>query len=85
MIEHSNCNNCGQDQAWKWMKGKGHSAPRKMCWDMTIEMKDGTQIELLFVCESTGTFEDQNCKIDESRSKIKDLSSKLSFRLTEKH
>ena len=77
VIEHSGCNNCGKDQGWQWMRGR--TAPTKICWDIELETRDGTNVTLPFLCETIGVFEEQNCKIDTSRSKIKDVAGKLNF------
>ena len=74
MVAHSSCNNCGKEEEWQWVKGR--SATTKICRDIELELKDGTQVKLPWICETEGPIEDMNCKLDNSRSSIKDLASK---------
>jgi hypothetical protein len=79
LVEHSVCNNCENQEDWKWIKGR--TALVKLCWSIDAVSKEGVALKLPFVCEySKDKPEEQNCK-----TKIEDPhNTKLSckFKMT---
>jgi hypothetical protein len=71
VIQHSDCDNCEKDEGWTWMKGR--SDVKKSCWTIDLTTKNGP-FNLPLNCEYFKA-NDQNCKVDFSKSGMKDAPS----------
>ena len=77
IVEHSNCDNCENEEAWSWLRGSGRSTPKKMCWTMDVTTHFGTY-SLPYNCKYS-QISNEECELDTSKSNIKDkLQSKCS-------
>jgi len=75
IVEHSNCDNCENEEAWHWVKGAGRSTQKKMCWTMDVATHHGT-FALPYNCHYN-QLSNEECELDTSKSAIHDkLKSK---------